>query len=212
MSFEIFNFLRSMKQSILNETEDLHTQFIGKIIDVDNVKRKCSVMLLQKVVKTVEGEALQNISQDLIDVPMPSIFDSKYWLISASYEIGDKVEIQVSERPIAEALMQEEIGEQQKFSRMQIEYSIIQRAISSNIYEEDNIDPENLIMMNKNTGDYIKLLKGGGIELKGDVIINGKLTVSGTSTAEDHLSGSISGKDHTHGGVQSGSSQTGTPE
>ena len=38
------------------------------------------------------------------------------------------------------------------------------------------------------------------------------LIVTGTSTASDHVSSGISGKNHLHGEVQSGNSKTGVPE
>ncbi len=50
------------------------------------------------------------------------------------------------------------------------------------------------------------------IEINGDVQINGNLVVSGNSTAIDHLSSGISGKDHLHGEVTKGGDKTGIPE
>ena len=42
--------------------------------------------------------------------------------------------------------------------------------------------------------------------------INGDVEVTGTITASDCISGTISGKTHTHGGVASGGSNTGVPQ
>lgn len=46
----------------------------------------------------------------------------------------------------------------------------------------------------------------------GDINLDGNLVVTGTSTAADHISDGISGKSHTHGGVQTGSGSTGVPQ
>lgn len=50
------------------------------------------------------------------------------------------------------------------------------------------------------------------IEITGDVKINGNLSVSGESTAADHISSGVSGKDHLHSGVTTGSDKTQKPE
>ena len=42
--------------------------------------------------------------------------------------------------------------------------------------------------------------------------INGDVEVTGTVTAQDCISGTISGKTHTHGGVTSGGDSTGAPQ
>ncbi len=50
------------------------------------------------------------------------------------------------------------------------------------------------------------------IEINGNVKINGDLEVSGNSTAVDHVSSGISGKDHLHGGITKGGDKTTVPE
>ena len=50
------------------------------------------------------------------------------------------------------------------------------------------------------------------LNIEGDVNIEGNLGVTGTSTASDHDSDGISGKTHTHGGVQTGAGSTGVPQ
>lgn len=67
-------------------------------------------------------------------------------------------------------------------------------------------------------GGTLDVTAPGGATIHADVDINGDLQVSGdiTATGEicadgDVLAGGVSGKHHTHGGVQSGSSSTGEP-
>lgn len=46
----------------------------------------------------------------------------------------------------------------------------------------------------------------------GDIVINGNVTINGTSTAQDHVSDGISGKGHIHSGVTKGGAKTEKPE
>lgn len=55
-------------------------------------------------------------------------------------------------------------------------------------------------------GGTVALVADGGIAITGDIALTGKLTAS-----DDVLAGGISLKNHTHGGVQAGASQTGAP-
>ena len=64
----------------------------------------------------------------------------------------------------------------------------------------------------------VHLKAAGGITIKrpftinGDTVINGNATIQHTLTASDDVvAASISLKNHTHPGVQSGGSNTGTP-
>lgn len=56
------------------------------------------------------------------------------------------------------------------------------------------------------TGDGITIAAPGGVAITGDVTVTGTITAS-----NDVVGGGISLKTHTHGGVQSGGSQTGAP-
>lgn len=46
----------------------------------------------------------------------------------------------------------------------------------------------------------------------GDINLTGNIDITGTSTADDHVSDGISGNSHVHGGVQSGTSNTDGPQ
>src|SRR3546814_633169 len=56
-------------------------------------------------------------------------------------------------------------------------------------------------------GGTVDLVAEGGVSITGDLAVTGKITAS-----DDVIGGGISLKSHKHGGVQSGSSQTGTPQ
>jgi phage baseplate assembly protein V len=55
-------------------------------------------------------------------------------------------------------------------------------------------------------GATAQLIADGGITITGDIDLTGKLTAS-----DDVLAGTISLKNHKHGGVQTGAAQTGVP-
>lgn len=59
----------------------------------------------------------------------------------------------------------------------------------------------------------LRIIAPDGVEIDGDVSIEGDLIATGTITGEtDVIADGISGKDHTHSGVQSGASSTGGPQ
>ena len=57
-----------------------------------------------------------------------------------------------------------------------------------------------------------ELVINGSETWTGDIVINGNVTINGTSTATDHISSGISGKDHLHTGVTKGGAKTEKPE
>lgn len=57
------------------------------------------------------------------------------------------------------------------------------------------------------TNSYIRLFDNGTIEINGNINLNGSLTATGDVTGQG-----ISLATHTHGGVQSGNSDTGNPK
>lgn len=60
---------------------------------------------------------------------------------------------------------------------------------------------------------YIEFTNNGiNITPNTTLTIDGDVVVTGTVTAQDCISGTISGLNHTHGGVTSGDSNTGVPE
>lgn len=62
------------------------------------------------------------------------------------------------------------------------------------------------------SGGTAEITADGGITVTGDVTITGNVTVSGEITASaDVIAAGISLKSHKHGGVASGSAQTGAP-
>src|SRR5206468_1638629 len=66
--------------------------------------------------------------------------------------------------------------------------------------------PTTLVSLDDDTGVTVTVPDGKAITLTGNVTITGDVSVSGTLTADtDVVGGGKSLKDHTHGGVQTGS-------
>lgn len=75
-------------------------------------------------------------------------------------------------------------------------------------------DDDGAVILQSDDGTTKISIKDGQITMTAaSVTINGDLTVNGTATATtDVIAAGISGKSHTHGGVQSGGSNTGAPQ
>lgn len=71
-------------------------------------------------------------------------------------------------------------------------------------YSVQGLPGESLVLATDDGGVYVAVTKGG-VQIRGDVRVDGKITASGDVIAED----SISGAHHTHPGCSGGS--TGTP-
>ena len=210
---------QNIKQIVLNELEDVHTMFIAKIISLDNEKRVASVELLQKLVKTTRGTSIQTVTGQKDEVPIMPIFDSLEFSIWAPYKKDDKVIIQISERPLYEALISNEISEQQQTGRMQIGYCLVMKPIPHDLLTGTQKSSDSLFIEHKSTGNFFKFSSDGSIEISANVKINGSLEVSEKGTFggllesnEDVKSNSISLINHLHGNVQSGNSKTSVPE
>jgi len=187
-------------QTLINESlNDIHTSWIGKIYDVDNKKRTASVKFLQKAVRTLKNDTFQVIPPDLTDVPLLPVFSSDNFEIYMPYSNNDKVLITVLERPYEEPFSNDEISEQQRFGKMDIAYSIVARAIPSNMSNGVQNNAENICISNKKNGTSVVL--GNNIEITGNVKINGTLDVTDVITSDsDVKAGEKTLLTHTNGG------------
>ena len=195
----------------------MHSALIAVIRSVNNEKRTCRIKFLNKVINAVKGQVIQTIPAELNEVPIPPIFSSGTWELWAKYEVGDKVIVQIMERPFYEPFVSEDIAEQQMNSRMQLGFSIILKPIPPKMLTETQASPSAFLIHNKKNGDSFEFTESGVLNINtgivninaGTVNISGDLNVTGVSTANDHVSSGISGKGHVHSGVTSGSSTTG---
>lgn len=220
MSVGSNNLLELLKTEAQKVTEDLHTSLIAIILSVNNEKRTCRIKFLNKVVRTIRGQAIQTIPAELNSVPIPPIFSSGTWEMWAKYEVGDKVLVQIMERPFYEPFVSDDIAEQQMNSRMQLGFSVILKPLPPKMLSETQSNANSFVVKNKKNGDVFEFTENGVLNITTTTIninattvnISGDLNVGGISTAVDHISNGVSGDNHTHPGVTAGSSHTGGAE
>ena len=156
---------------------DIHTTWVGKIYDVDNVKRKASVKFLQKAIRSLKEDVIQTIPEDLTDVPLLPVFSSDSFEIYVPYSNDDKVFINIFERPYIEAFQSNEISEQQCFGRTEMGFAVVVRAIPLDIISGEQKNDDKIIINNRKSGTNIIL--GSDIEITGNTILNGDLKITG---------------------------------
>ena len=165
------------KMLIQDGINDIHTTWIGKIYDVDNKKRKASVKFLQKAIRSLKDDVIQTTPEDLTDVPLLPVFSSDSFEVYVPYSNDDKVFINIFERPYIEAFQSNEISEQQSFGRTEMGFAVVIRAIPSDIISGEQKNNNKIVINNKKNGTNIIL--GNSIEITGNMIITGDVTIKG---------------------------------
>jgi len=165
------------KMLIQDGINDIHTTWIGKIYDVDNEKRKASVKFLQKAIRSLKDDVIQTTPEDLTDVPLLPVFSSDSFEVYVPYSNDDKVFINIFERPYVEAFQSNEISEQQSFGRTEMGFAVVIRAIPSDIISGEQKNNNKIVINNKKNGTNIIL--GNSIEITGNMIITGDVTIKG---------------------------------
>ena len=188
-----------------DEINNLNTLALAKIMEVNNEGLFATI----KKIAMTEFNGKFDDDEPVENVPIMPIFNSSNFFVNAPYNVGDLVVVGFFQHSLEGTLDQSEPVEPNSYDR----YSENDAFILGNItakYSDSHADGFSII--HKGTGNYIKIDSGGGIEIQGNVNITGDLSVSGNSQATDHISSGISGKDHKHGGVTSGSSDTEVPK
>ena len=149
-------------------------------------------------------------------VPIMPLFNSSAFFINAPYNIGDLVVVGFCQHSLEGTI--DESEQIEPLSKDQ--YSLDDAIILGNITAKyTDLYPEDLSIIHKESGNYMRFTKNGTIEIFGDTKITGNLEVDGTGnfsgileSAEDAQSNGISLVNHKHGNVQSGSAETGVPK
>lgn len=165
------------KMLIQDGINDIHTTWVGKIYDVDNEKRKASVKFLQKAIRSLKDDVIQTTPEDLTDVPLLPVFSSESFEVYVPYSNDDKVFINIFERPYIEAFQSNEISEQQSFGRTEMGFAVVIRAIPLDIISGEQKNNDKIVINNKKNGTNIIL--GNSIEITGNTIITGDVTIKG---------------------------------
>ncbi|ACZ09666.1 Uncharacterised protein [Sebaldella termitidis] len=184
--------------------DEIHTTLLAKITRVNNVKMTCSITFLQPALQ--QGE--QVFPPDTDNVPIKPIFSAGKFMCNVPYAIGDVVKVDFSERSIDEILFlkHKEPTATQDYRQFSFNDGIVVGG-----FADENKYPEDFYILHT-SGTYIRITEEGKILTSGEWTHEGNLTIKGSSTAEDHISDGISGKNHLHGGITIGSSKTQKPE
>ena len=195
-----------------NTLNNVNTIALAKIIEVNNSSLEASIQLIAKT------EFLDYYTENEIIpvVAIMPIFNSSSFFINAPYNIGDLVVVGFCQHSLEGTIDESEQIEPKSKDRYSFDDAIILGNITAQYFDQYS---EDLSILHKKTGNYLRFTKDGNIEIQGNVKINGNLDVSGSgnfekilTSYEDVKSNSISLVNHTHGNVQSGSSDTGVPK
>lgn len=200
------------QKDFYNSLNNINTIALAKIVEIDNSILEADIQLISFI--DFNGEYVD--SSRIYSVPIMPVFNSSSFFINAPYQVNDLVVVGFCQHSLEGTI---DISEQTEPSSKD-KYSFDDAIILGNITAK-YIDqyPDDLSILHKKTGNYIRFTHEGNIEITGNTQINGNLVVTGTGlfndllkSEEDVQSNSISLVNHTHGNVQSGSNDTGGPK
>jgi len=197
---------RYVQQLVNNSLKDIHTCLPGKIVSFDT---DTQIAEIQPLIKR------KFIDDDTRDLPVcincPVMFPrAGGFVITFPVTVGDECLIAFSERAL-DTWMQSGGTQPPLDTRT---HSLSDAVAILGLYSQPNklgAFHSTGIEIKNDAGTTYFRLDDSGITIKGNVDIDGNLDITGDSTASDHISGSISGNSHVHGGVQSGGSNTAGP-
>ncbi len=207
------DYIFQKKQKDFYETlNNINTLALAKIIEINNQKLEASIQLIAKS----EFKSSYREEGNVYTVPIVPIFNSTIFFINAPYQVGDLVIVGFCQHSLEGTIDMKEQTE--PLSKDQ--YSQNDAIILGNITAQYiNKFPEDFSIVHKNTGNHIRILSTGNVEIKANTKIIGNLEVTGTGkfgglleSAADVQSNSISLVNHKHGNVQSGGSDSGVPK
>lgn len=210
----LLQFENVLNQRIKEQISELHTTLIARIIELNQEQTKARVKFLQKDIRVSDkGREMQVPFPDTEWIPIMPIFWSDSFQIWSSYDIGNKVEVIVSERPIIEPLTNDELSEQQRFTRMNISDCYISRPIPEKAFEREGPAPTSFVIKHKK-GSNITIDKDGNLTFEGfeTTMKFDTLTFEGKNIAANVSSFKINDKEvigHQHTDVTSGKDKTG---
>ena len=172
----------------------LHTQLPARVVSFNATEQTVSIELLITQMD-YEGDALS--LPPLVDVPV-QMFSYGAFSITATPTEGDEGLAHFAERCIDGWF---------ESGRASVPLDIRFHDLSDAFFAGGYKSKPNALTIIPNAmhigaeSCYIRLFENGTIEIQGNVTVNGTLTANGISLTE-----------HTHNGVQSGSSNTGLPQ
>ena len=204
--------LEKKQKNFYNSMNNMNTFALAKIIEIDNSILEASVEL---IAHTEFGDSYSE-NPTINVVPIMPVFNSSSFFINAPYNIGDLVIVGFCQHSLEGTIDEVEQIEPLSKDKYSLDDAIILGNITAQYTDQF---PDDLSIIHKESGNYLRFTKDGSIEIQANTKIIGNLEVSGTGTfngllesAEDVQSNSISLINHKHGNVQSGGSDTGVPK
>lgn len=178
----------------------IHTALPARVVSFNPSEQAVSIELM---IEQINHNGEQLALPPLVDVPV-KMFAYGAFMITAEPQPGDEGLATFSERCIDGWW-----ESSRKSVPMDIRFHDLSDAFFDGGYRSKpkalTIAPNCLNIAG--ASNYIRLLSNGTIEIKGNTTLQGNLTVTGNV-----VGAGISLSTHTHSGVQSGSSSTGTPQ
>lgn len=178
----------------------IHTALPARVVSFDPSEQTVSIELM---IEQINHNGEQLALPPLVDVPV-KMFAYGAFMITAEPQAGDEGLATFSERCIDGWW-----ESSRKSVPMDIRFHDLSDAFFDGGYRSKpkalTIVPNCLNIAG--ASNYVRLLSDGTIEIKGNTTILGSLTVTG-----DVVGAGKSLSTHTHGGVQTGSGSTGTPQ
>ena len=207
------DYLLEKKQlDFYNSMNGMNTTALAKIVEIDSSILEARIELIAHT----EFHGSYSENPVISAVPIMPVFNSSSFFINAPYKIGDLVIVVFCQHSLEGTIDSSEQTEPISKDRYSFDDAIIIGNITAQYTDQY---PEDLSIIHKESGNYIRFTQDGNIEITGNTKINGNLIVTGTGnfdglleSSEDVQSNSISLVNHTHGNVQSGSSDTGVPK
>ena len=178
----------------------IHTALPARVVSFDPSEQTVSIELM---IEQINHNGEQLSLPPLVDVPV-KMFAYGAFMITAEPQAGDEGLATFSERCI---------DGWWESSRKSVPMDIRFHDLSDAFFDGGYRSKPNALTIVPNClniageSNYVRLNSDGTIEIKGDTNIIGSLMVTG-----DIVGAGISLSEHTHGGVQTGSSSTGTPQ
>lgn len=204
--------LEKKQQDFYNSMNNINTIALAKIIEVDSSVLEASIELIAHT----DFKGMYSKNPVINAVPIMPIFNSSSFFINAPYNSGDLVIIGFCQHSLEGTIDETEQIEPKSKDRYSLDDAVILGNITSQFTDPYS---EDLSILHKESGNYMRFTKNGNIEIQANLNIIGNLEVTGTGnfsgvleSSSEVQSNSISLTKHTHGNVQSGSNDTGGPK
>ena len=207
------DYIFQKKQKDFYETlNNINTIALARIIEVDNQKLEANIQLTAK--SEFRGQFIEE--GPIYMVPILPIFNSSNFFINAPYNSGDLVVVGFCQHSLEGII--DETDQTEPLSKDK--YSHNDAIILGNITSQyKDSFPNDISILHKNTGNYIRITSAGNIEIQGDTKIIGSLEVTEKGkygglleSNTDVQSNNVSLINHIHTNVTSGSENTGGPK